>query len=212
MSWHWAQPSIYTGITYTVCQRDSPSAWQTDCAGQEATKMIDIILLAPSSFSYARVLFSSCILNNQGKRSRITTLQYNFITLCIRCPAYPHIDKHKPTSPSPKMHVSPDFIAAIVFGVIMMVIGLAAIWIVYWQTGVLQRQQQRASSLPVHSRLSLPVHRLSTKPCLTDFPIWTGDIEAQNISSPTRSSTALSDLSTATTLQEEDSGKAQPAP
>jgi hypothetical protein len=60
---------------------------------------------------------------------------------------------------------------------------------------------------------SLPVHRPSTIPCLADFPIWTGDIEAQNISSPTRPSTAMSDLSTATTLHEEvDSGKAQPAP
>jgi hypothetical protein len=47
------------------------------------------------------------------------------------------------------MHVSPDFVAAIIFGVIMMVIGLVAIWIVYWQTGVLLRQQQRERFLPI---------------------------------------------------------------
>lgn len=43
------------------------------------------------------------------------------------------------------MGVSPEFIAAVVFGVIMIVIGLAAIWIVHWQTHVLLRQQRKST-------------------------------------------------------------------
>jgi hypothetical protein len=42
------------------------------------------------------------------------------------------------------MYTSPDFITAVVFGVIMVIIGLAAIWIVHWQTHVLLRQQRKA--------------------------------------------------------------------
>jgi hypothetical protein len=41
------------------------------------------------------------------------------------------------------MRISPELIAAVVFGVIMVIIGLAAIWIVHWQTHVLLRQQRK---------------------------------------------------------------------
>jgi hypothetical protein len=43
------------------------------------------------------------------------------------------------------MHVSPDIVVNVVFGVIMVLIGLAAIWIVHWQTRVLLRQQRRST-------------------------------------------------------------------
>lgn len=75
------------------------------------------------------------------------------------------------------MHITPEFVAAVIFGVIMIVIGLCGIWIVHWQTHVLLRQQQQ------------DIER------------------AQNSVLPARSDTELSNLSTASTLKEEPDPK-----
>jgi hypothetical protein len=39
------------------------------------------------------------------------------------------------------MYITPEFLAAVIFGVIMIIIGLAAIWMVIWQTRVMQRHK-----------------------------------------------------------------------
>jgi hypothetical protein len=45
------------------------------------------------------------------------------------------------------MSPSPDLIANIVFGIIMVVIGIVAIWVVRWQTYFLLRHQSKFPSL-----------------------------------------------------------------
>jgi len=115
--------------------------------------MIDIIRLASSSFSYARVLFSSRILNNKKRKVQ----RYYFKVYFEHPDQVPDpIPTNTNQSHLPTMHLSPDFVAAIIFGVIMMIIGLAPIWIVYWQTGVLLRQQQRESFFPCPDPITVP--------------------------------------------------------
>lgn len=96
------------------------------------------------------------------------------------------------------MHITPEFVAAVIFGVIMIVIGLCGIWIVHWQTHVLLRQQRE-------STLSIP----DSWACFANL---SADVEqdierAQNSVLPARSDTELSNLSTASTLKEEPDPK-----
>ena len=48
------------------------------------------------------------------------------------------------------MSPSPDLITNIVFGIIMVVIGIVAIWVVRWQTYFLLRHQSKLSSLSTY--------------------------------------------------------------
>jgi hypothetical protein len=48
------------------------------------------------------------------------------------------------------MSPSSDLITNIVFGVVMVVIGIVAIWVVRWQTYFLLRHQSKLSSLPTY--------------------------------------------------------------
>ena len=102
-----------------------------------------------------------------------------------------------------KMHISPDFVVTVIFGVIMIIIGLAAIWIVHWQTGVLMREQRRKFLSSLREEL----------PTFANFSVSAGDIErAEDAATPARSDSELSDLSTAVTLRGHDIPGTSPVP
>ena len=92
------------------------------------------------------------------------------------------------------MYMSPEFAASIVFGVIMVIIGLAAIWIMHWQTHVLLRQRRKSILAPMNLCKASADHDVDVEV----------DVErAQSTVPNIRSSVELSNLSTAPTLCEE---------
>jgi hypothetical protein len=92
------------------------------------------------------------------------------------------------------MHISPDIVVTVIFGVIMMIIGITAIWIVHWQTGVLMREQRREFFFSLREEL----------PTFTEFSVSVGDIErAQELTILVRSETGLNDSPTVSTLRGE---------